>query len=136
MVGSYVRRAFVDHEVVLTDVYEGWSTVDVCDATAVKRAIAEARPDAVLHLAAATDVDRCEQEPDWAERTNAVGTQNVVRACETSSIPLVYVSTGAVLSVTVMVTLSVPALPNASVAVQMSVVVPTGKTAPGPIASG
>jgi dTDP-4-dehydrorhamnose reductase len=96
MVGSYVRRAFVDHEVVLTDVCEGWSTVDICDATAVKRAIAEARPDAVLHLAAATDVDRCEQEPDWAERTNAVGTQNVVRACETAAIPLVYVSTGAV----------------------------------------
>ena len=96
MVGSYVRRAFADHEVVLTDVSEGWMFVDVCDAIGVKRAIAEARPDAVLHLAAATDVDRCEQEPDWAERTNAVGTQNVVRACETSAIPLVYVSTGAV----------------------------------------
>ena len=96
MVGSYVRRAFADHEVVLTDVSEGWTSVDVCDAVAVKRAIAEVRPDAVLHLAAATDVDRCEQEPDWAERTNAVGTQNVVRACETSAIPLVYVSTGAI----------------------------------------
>ncbi len=96
MVGSYVRRAFADHELVLTDVSEGWISVDVCDAIAVKRAIAEARPDVVLHLAAATDVDRCEREPDWAERTNAVGTQNVVRACETSAIPLVYVSTGAV----------------------------------------
>lgn len=96
MVGSYVRRTFVDHEVVLTDVTEGWTCVDVCDPIGVKRAIAEVRPDAVLHLAAATDVDRCEQEPHWAERTNAVGTQNVVRACETSGIPLVYVSTGAV----------------------------------------
>jgi dTDP-4-dehydrorhamnose reductase len=96
MVGSYVRRAFADHELVLTDVSEGWTPLDVGDATAVKVAVAEAQPDVVLHLAAATDVDRCEQEPAWAERTNAVGTQHVVRACETSGIPLVYVSTGAV----------------------------------------
>ena len=96
MVGSYVRRAFADHDLVLTDVSGGRTSVDVCDAMAVKRAIGETRPDAVLHLAAATDVDRCEREPDWAERTNAVGTQNVVRACETAAIPLVYVSTGAV----------------------------------------
>ena len=95
MVGSYVRRAFSDRELVLTDV-SGESSVDVCDAAAVKRAIGEARPDAVLHLAAATDVDRCEREPGWAQRTNALGTQNVVHACETAGIPLVYVSTGAV----------------------------------------
>jgi dTDP-4-dehydrorhamnose reductase len=96
MVGSYVRRAFADHDLVLTDVSGGENSVDVCDAPAVTRAIAEARPDAVLHLAAATDVDRCEREPDWAEQTNVVGTQNVVRACERAAIPLVYVSTGAV----------------------------------------
>jgi dTDP-4-dehydrorhamnose reductase len=96
MVGSYLRQAFADHDLVLTDARDGRTPLDVCDGVAVKRAIAEARPDAVLHLAAATDVDRCEQEPDWAERINAVGTQHVVRACETSAIPLVYVSTGAV----------------------------------------
>ena len=37
--------------------------------------VGDRRPDVVLHLAAATDVDRCEQEPDWAHRTNAVGTE-------------------------------------------------------------
>jgi len=96
MVGSYVRRAFADHELVLTDVTQGWPSLDVCDATAVKRAVADAEPDLVLHLAAATDVDRCQQEPAWAERANVVGTQHIVRACETSGIPLVYISTGAV----------------------------------------
>jgi len=96
MVGSYVRRAFADHELVLTDVREGYTPLDVRDAIAVKRAVTDARPDVVLHLAAATDVDRCEQEPEWAEWTNVVATQHVVRACEPAAIPLVYVSTAAV----------------------------------------
>jgi dTDP-4-dehydrorhamnose reductase len=50
----------------------------------------------VLHLAAATDVDRCEQEPAWADDNNALGTENVALACQVSGTPLVYVSTGAV----------------------------------------
>jgi dTDP-4-dehydrorhamnose reductase len=41
-------------------------------------------------------VDRCEQEPDWAYRENAIGTQNVALACQALGIPLVYVSTAGV----------------------------------------
>ena len=96
MVGSYVRRAFANHDLVLTDVTEGSTFLDVRDPAAVRVAIGDARPDAVLHLAAATDVDRCEQEPDWAHDANAIGTRNVALACQARAIPLVYVSTGAV----------------------------------------
>ena len=96
MVGSYVRRVFADDELVLTDVTEGSTFLDVRDRAAVRTAVDVVRPDAVLHLAAATDVDRCEQEPDWAYDANAIGTQNVALACQARAIPLVYVSTGAV----------------------------------------
>ena len=96
MVGSYVRRAFTNHELVLTDIREGSTFLDVRDPAAVSAAIGDAGPDAVLHLAAATDVDRCEQEPDWAYDANAIGTRNVALACQAPGIPLVYVSTGAV----------------------------------------
>jgi len=55
--------------------------------------IQECAPDIVFHLAALTDVDACEREPEEAYRTNAIGTQNVALACQTADIPVVYIST-------------------------------------------
>jgi dTDP-4-dehydrorhamnose reductase len=98
MVGSYVADVFKAWDLTLTDLVAGYQPLDVTSADDVKRAIHDAEPDVVLHLAAATDVDRCEKEPEWARRSNALGTENVARACEASAIVLVYVSTGAVFS--------------------------------------
>ena len=98
MVGSYVPDVFKTWELVLTDIVHGYERLDVTDERAVRDAIIRARPDVVLHLAAATDVDRCEKEAAWAHRANATGTQNVVSACRESGAVLVYVSTGAVFS--------------------------------------
>lgn len=96
MVGSYAKEIFTDHELILTDIVDGLPRLDVCDPVEVKGAVAELKPAVVLHLAAATDVDRCEQEPDGAYRSNAIGTQNVALACQAAGIPLVYVSTAGV----------------------------------------
>lgn len=96
MVGSYVPEIFAGETLLLTDIVEGFERLDVCDPTAVMKAVADAAPDLVLHLAAATDVDRCEQEPDLAYRTNAMGTQNVALACLAHDVPLVYLSTAGV----------------------------------------
>jgi dTDP-4-dehydrorhamnose reductase len=98
MVGSYVPDVFKEWDLVVSDIVNGLPRVDVSDERAIRAAIVGARPDVVLHLAAATDVDRCEHEPEWAHRANAVGTENVVRACKDSGAILVYVSTGAVFS--------------------------------------
>ena len=43
------------------------------------RRMAEDHPDVILHLAAATDVDACEQNPEWAHAVNALGTMNVAK---------------------------------------------------------
>jgi dTDP-4-dehydrorhamnose reductase len=96
MVGSYVAEVFQDYDLVLTDRVEGSTHLDVRDPTAVKEAVAETKPDIVLHLAAATDVDRCEQSPDWAFHTNAIGTQNVALACQAFDVIMVYISTAGV----------------------------------------
>jgi dTDP-4-dehydrorhamnose reductase len=96
MVGSYVPDVFGEWDLVLTDVVDGFARVDVTDEDGVRGAIQRARPDVVLHLAAATDVDRCETEPEWARRTNAVATDIVARACADLGPTLVYVSTGSV----------------------------------------
>ncbi len=53
-------------------------------------------PDYVLHLAAMTDVDRCEIEPDEAYMTNALGTRHVALACQQTDAVMVYINTGSV----------------------------------------
>lgn len=56
----------------------------------------EHRPDIIFHLAAETDVDKCELNVDHAYETNAKGTENVATVCRELDIPIVYISTGAV----------------------------------------
>lgn len=96
MVGSYVPEVFNDYDLVLTNTVEGFVHMDVREPEAVMNTVAEQKPDVVLHLAAATDVDQCERDPDWAFHTNAIGTQNVALACQTFDVPLVYISTAGV----------------------------------------
>lgn len=94
MVGSYFEllRDEFPEPLDLTD----RETLDVRDWDAVRSRVVGGRYTHVIHLAAETDVDRCEVEPDHAYRTNAFGTQNVALACQLAGIPLVYTSTAGV----------------------------------------
>ncbi len=90
MVGSYLKEVFDPKELTLTDLPE----MDVTDAARISEAIAKARPEAVIHLAAATDVDRCETDHKYAESINVEATKNVARACKKVGCVMIYVSTG------------------------------------------
>jgi dTDP-4-dehydrorhamnose reductase len=97
MVGSYVTKVFSDWDLYMTDLGALDTTgikLDVCDPSEVMQIVKNINPDFVLHLAAATDVDRCQIEPEWAYRVNAIGTQNVALACQETNAHLIYVSTG------------------------------------------
>jgi len=50
-------------------------------------------PETVCHLAAFTDVDRCESDPLRAYHLNVVATRNVAVACREANCPMLYVST-------------------------------------------
>ncbi len=80
------------HTVMSTDIDD----MDVRSAELVFQTVEKERPDVVIHLAALTDVDYCEKEPDEAFRTNTVGTQNVALACQRSDAVMVYLSTNSV----------------------------------------
>ncbi|MAB72257.1 MAG: dTDP-4-dehydrorhamnose reductase [Planctomycetaceae bacterium] len=67
--------------------------MDVQDWGSVRATFGEHKPDLVLHLAAETDVDICEQQPDHAYACNAFGTENIVRACGEQGAVMAYVST-------------------------------------------
>jgi len=77
------------YEMYATDIQE----MDVRDSLQVQKTFADFKPELVLHLAALTDVDACEREPEQAYRTNTIGTQNVALACQQANVPLVYIST-------------------------------------------
>ncbi len=80
-------------DIVTTDTI---SLLDVRDQDAVAACIEKSGADIVFHLAAETNVDRCELEKEHANATNARGTENIARACKERDIPMVYISTGAV----------------------------------------
>jgi dTDP-4-dehydrorhamnose reductase len=96
VVGGYVSEVFSDHDLILTDIVGDTDRLDVTDALAVRKVVLEAKPEVVIHLAAATDVDLCEQDPDLAYRTNAIGTQNVALAARAAEAVVVYTSTAGV----------------------------------------
>ena len=90
MLGRTLVRELDGHfEVVPTDLPEA----DITDEDAIDAVIAQASPDAVIHCAAMTAVDKCETERDLAFRLNARGTANVAAACARQRIRLIAIST-------------------------------------------
>jgi dTDP-4-dehydrorhamnose reductase len=82
-------------EVIATDfaqIYDGIH-LDVSNYTQVDEIVSKTEPDIVLHLAAETDVDKCEREPDHAFLMNTIGTQNVALVCQKRNVTMAYIST-------------------------------------------
>ena len=78
--GTYVCRA-------------PYVSLDITDAQAVQKVMDEVHPDAVVHCAAWTAVDKAEDMPDVVRKVNADGTKNIVEACKKQDIPVMYFST-------------------------------------------
>ena len=71
----------------------GSQDCDIRDARAISAALRARRPQLVVHLAAYTDVDGCEANPQIAEETNSVGTRNIASACAEMGAAMLYLST-------------------------------------------
>ena len=71
----------------------GLRHLDLADAEAVGRLIAETRPALVALAAAMTHVDGCEARPDLAHRLNALAPGTVAEACRGIGARLVHFST-------------------------------------------
>ncbi len=76
-------------EVVETDA----DTLDIVDINQVKEILDRENPDAVIHCAAYTNVDKAEEEPEKAALINAKGSENVAKICGEKDILMVYIST-------------------------------------------
>jgi len=71
-------------------------TLDITDLKEVLMVVHSHKPEAIIHLAAETDVDRCERDPEHAYMTNSIGTYNMATAAKELGIKMVYVTTAGV----------------------------------------
>lgn len=75
---------------------DGSVAVDITDASSVNRAFNLVRPDAVILLAAMSDIDRCESNPTEAFSVNAHGVEHVANACARTNARFLFTSSAAV----------------------------------------
>jgi dTDP-4-dehydrorhamnose reductase len=67
--------------------------MDITDAAEVNSVVAGFKPDVIIHGAAMTHVDQCEQNKEQAHLLNVVGTQNMANAAVAVGAHLVHIST-------------------------------------------
>ena len=71
---------------------------DLTDGDAVMAYVRGYQPDAIVHCAAYTNVDKAETQPEVCAAVNGMGTLNIVRAALAVDAKLVYISTDYVFS--------------------------------------
>ncbi len=89
MLGRTLQAVLKEHELIIADLPD----CDITDGAGFHRFLAAAAPDAVIHCAAMTAVDKCESEVDFAYKLNAVGSLNVAAACHRQGVRLIAIST-------------------------------------------
>jgi dTDP-4-dehydrorhamnose reductase len=75
-VGRELLDVFSDYELCGTD----HRALDITDRSAVLELVTSFRPNAIVHAAAWTAVDACEQDPDRAFAVNALGTRHLAES--------------------------------------------------------
>lgn len=96
LLGSRFSKFTDEYEVTTTynkNPKEHSVKLDITDEKDVLNKIKSLSPDLVVHSAALTNVDYCEDHQEEAYRINAQGTLNMVKACEKIDSKLIYVST-------------------------------------------
>lgn len=67
--------------------------MDITDPKQVKSIIGDVKPDAVIHCAAWTAVDKAEQYPEKVYEVNALGAKYIAEQCKTVGAKMVFIST-------------------------------------------
>lgn len=70
--------------------------LDVTEFNSFEKFVKQHKPDLILHLAAETSLEFCEENPDNAYKTNTLGVHNAAILSEKYNCTLVYISTAGV----------------------------------------
>ena len=94
--GRAIQKEYGDEvQFILTDVVEGEkiSPLNIMDLAEVLKFVEAKKPDVIINCAAATNVDGCEKDWDFAYKLNALGPRNLAIAATKVGAKLVHVST-------------------------------------------
>ena len=99
--GSFVvQKAQANYDVIrgdrTQDTGETDVVVDLAEPATITQAFHDLRPDAILLLAAISDIDRCQRDQALALTVNLHGAEAVANACAGANARLLFTSTGAV----------------------------------------
>lgn len=67
--------------------------LDITNKHDVSQIVRKLKPDIVIHTAAETNVDKCENERDWVWKANAEGTSNLAEVSGRIDAKMIYIST-------------------------------------------
>ncbi len=101
MLGSsvypYLKSKGYDVMATDIDLDENWlSHLDVRNLDEATQVATKFKPDIILHLAALTNLEYCENNKEDAHKTNYLGTRNMAIISKKLNIPMVYISTAGV----------------------------------------
>ena len=90
MLASSVRKRLANgNELICTDVAD----LDITDLEAVKKKVAEIKPEYIINCAAYTAVDKAEDNYDIADKINGDGPKNLAIAAKNEDATLIHIST-------------------------------------------
>ncbi len=84
--GTYAR-----HSIEIADIK--LHSIDLTDLDAIDRTISDISPNAVIHTAAASQPNFCQNNPDLSYRINVTVSQHLAKICVKANIPFVFTST-------------------------------------------
>lgn len=96
LLGSKFTNFSGDYEIIATyntNPRDNAVKLDITDEAQVLSTIESLSPDLVVHSAALTNVDYCEDHQEEADRINGHGTLNLAKACKKMGAKMIYVST-------------------------------------------
>ena len=91
-----------EHEIVGVDIrstdtlhitHYTFYSASILDGAKITEIFESEKPELVIHAAAWTDVDGCEEDPEQAENINVTGTENIAHAALGKDIPVILIST-------------------------------------------
>ncbi|MCP4521821.1 MAG: SDR family oxidoreductase [Cytophagales bacterium] len=87
-----VATARGENRLLMTEGYQ-FCSMDVTNEEEVAKVIAEEKPNYVIHTAAMTNVDQCEDEQEGCDKLNVDAVAYLVKACEENNVFFVHLST-------------------------------------------
>jgi dTDP-4-dehydrorhamnose reductase len=86
-----VYGTYFSHSIEIPDVK--CEQINICDRIALKQLFDEVKPDAVIHTAAISQPNYCQNHPEESYQINVAASINIAEFCAEKSIPLAFTST-------------------------------------------